>query len=313
MIETTQDGKEELSIEICQTPSGPGQDIRPIGSDIPQNVVVLNKGCLLGPSELGICATVGVTKVPVYNTPKVSLLSTGNELQDPKDEKPLKSGFIRDSNKTTLSMLLLAEGINNVKDVGIASDDVIDLTNKLKEALKEGDIIVTTGGVSMGDRDLLRQVLMGPEFGAKLHFARVKMKPGKPTTFFTVKYDGRKKFVLGLPGNPVSATVTCHLYVLPLLRVLSGHSKVKPAIVQGILPHDIDLDPRPEYARVIMEWTEGSPEATLTLTGNQISSRLLSLTGGANGLLMLPMRTQNIPRLNKGTICDVMAIGPLRK
>ena len=84
--------------------------------------------------------------------------------------------------------------------------------------------MVTTGGVSMGDRDLLRQVLVD-KFGAEIHFARVNMKPGKPTTFATCQLDGRTRVVIGLPGNPVSASVTCHLYVLPAVRLLSGQNR----------------------------------------------------------------------------------------
>jgi gephyrin len=102
---------------------------------------------------------------------------------------------------------------------------------------------VTTGGVSMGDRDLLRQILT-QDLGAEIHFARVNMKPGKPTTLATLEWEKRRKLILGLPGNPVSATVTAHLYVLPACRKMAGYGQVLPATVRARLPHPVRLDPR---------------------------------------------------------------------
>ena len=131
---------------------------------------------------------------------------------------------MRDSNKTTLLSLLATNGIL-AQDAGIAKDDVATLTSSLQSALSSSDLVVTTGGVSMGDRDLLRQVLVD-KFGAEIHFARVNMKPGKPTTFATCQLGGRTRVIIGLPGNPVSASVTCHLYVLPAVRLLSGQNRV---------------------------------------------------------------------------------------
>ena len=96
------------------------------------------------------------------------------------------------------------------------------------------------------------------------------MKPGKPTTFATLTWKSATKLVLGLPGNPVSATVTCHLYVLPLARTMSGHQRPFGAVVQARLPFDVDLDPRPEYFRVSLSWATDSPVANVQATGNQV-------------------------------------------
>ncbi len=196
-------------------------------------------------------------------------------------------------------------------DCGIAPDDLDELKAKLASALDQGDLVVTTGGVSMGDRDLLRQVLV-QDFKAKIHFGRVHMKPGKPTTFATLTWkEGQTKLVLGLPGNPVSATVTTHLYVLPACRSLSGFNRAKAGIVKARLNHDVRLDPRPEYMRVALSWhADGDPVASTESTGNQISSRLASLRA-ANALLMLPPRSDEVTILPKNTICDAMIIGPL--
>ncbi len=153
-------------------------------------------------------------------------------------------------------------------DCGIASDELDELKAKLILAFESGHLVVTTGGVSMGDRDLLRQVLV-QDFGATIHFGRVHMKPGKPTTFATLQWKGHAKIVLGLPGNPVSATVTSHLYVIPACRALSGKARPKAATVKAKLSHEVNLDPRPEYMRVALSWTDQDPIAVAESTGNQ--------------------------------------------
>ena len=187
LLKSTADGKEELEIQILKQPSV-GLDIRSVGSDIQAGSKVLSKNSRLGPAELGLLATVGATEVTVFRRPIVGILSTGNELQDPHIKSSLEhgSGKIRDSNKTTLTALIQGETGMPVKDLGIAFDDPQIILDTLKHALPQIDLLVTTGGVSMGDKDLLRQVLV-EDLDAQLHFARVHMKPGKPTTFATLK------------------------------------------------------------------------------------------------------------------------------
>ena len=312
LIKATEDGKEEVEIEILKSPSV-GMDIRKIGSDIESGSKVLSKYSRLGPAELGLLATVGASEISVFRRPIVGILSTGNELQDPTTDPDLKEGGgkIRDSNKTTLISLIGGEGGIPIKDLGIAIDDPQILLDKLKASLPEIDILVTTGGVSMGDRDLLRQVLV-EDLNAQLQFARVHMKPGKPTTFATLELPGskKKKLVLGLPGNPVSATVTCHLYVLPACRKMSGYSKALPGRLKAKAPTSIRLDPRPEYQRVSITLSGKEALANVNPTGNQISSRLPSLAA-ANGLLVLPPRTEDKSEIKEGEEVDCLVIGPL--
>merc|ERR1712106_1108178 len=131
-------------------------------------------------------------------------------------------------------LALLASNRVDAADAGIAKDDLGTLTSALQSAFEQSDVIVTTGGVSMGDRDLLRQVLVS-NFGAEIHFARVQMKPGKPTTFATCNVNHQTKLIIGLPGNPVSATVTCHLYVLPAAKLLAGFSSPLPGKIRAKL------------------------------------------------------------------------------
>merc|ERR1712150_145602 len=165
-----------------------------------------------------------------------------------------------------------------------------------------------TGGVSMGDKDLLRQILE-KEFDATIHFGRVHMKPGKPTTFATLTWKQRKKLVLGLPGNPVSATVTCHLYVLPALRHLSGYVGPFAGCVKAKLPNGLSLDARPEYMRVVLSWNGVDSAADVESTGSQRSSRLASMRS-ANGLLILPQKSEEKSTLEKDEVVDAMIIGP---
>ena len=165
----------------------------------------------------------------------------------------------------------------------------------------------------MGDRDLLRQVLVS-QFGAKIHFARVNMKPGKPTTFASCRVGGKPRLVLGLPGNPVSASVTSHLYLLPAARLLSGLSQPLPGRLRGRLVTEgpLSLDPRPEYLRVRLTFPGGSAVGEARPTaGNQMSSRQASMTQ-ANGLLVLPARSQAMTEVASGYEADVILIGDLR-
>ncbi|XP_077522388.1 molybdenum cofactor synthesis protein cinnamon isoform X2 [Amblyomma americanum] len=295
LVHASEDGSQEIEVNILKAPTV-GQDIRRVGSDIKQGQRVLARKTKLGPSDLGLLATVGATSVNVYKLPRVAILSTGNEVVAPGSA--LKPGQIRDSNKTTLLTLLEKNGFP-AHDAGIARDEYEDHVNKLKAAFRVADVVVSSGGVSMGEKDLLKKVLI-KEFSATIHFGRVFMKPGKPTAFASLSYDNRCKLVFGLPGNPVSAAVTCQLYVLPALRKMSGHVAIYPTSIKAKLADDITLDPRPEYHRAVLTWSEDSPLPVAKSTGNQISSRLLSFQG-ANTLLVLPPATAERQTLPAGT------------
>ncbi|XP_046382910.1 gephyrin [Ischnura elegans] len=307
LIREADGGRVELEVEILWAPVL-GQDVRPVGSDIACGERVLMKGCVLGPSELGLLATVGATCVLVFRLPIVAILSTGNELQEPWDG-PLHPGCIRDSNKTSLMALIGNKSGFPILDAGIAQDSPDVLVQHLHSAFSSADAVVCTGGVSMGDRDYLKDVLQA-DFGAKIHFGRVLMKPGKPTTFATCEFDGKNKLIFGLPGNPVSAMVTCNLFVLPALRKMTGHPSPMCTVIRAAIEKDIKLDPRPEFHRVVLSWKAGKPIPVARSTGNQISSRLLSLAS-ANGLLILPPRTDDKNYLPAGSEVDAMVVGQL--
>ncbi|XP_061843048.1 gephyrin b isoform X1 [Nerophis lumbriciformis] len=300
-----QPGTEELEVRIL-VQARPGQDIRPIGHDIKRGECVLAKGTHMGPSEIGLLATVGVTEVEVQKFPVVAVMSTGNELLNPEDD--LHPGKIRDSNRSTLLATIQEHGYPTI-NLGIVGDNPDDLLNALNEGISRADVIITSGGVSMGEKDYLKQVL-DIDLHAQIHFGRVFMKPGLPTTFATLDIDGARKLIFALPGNPVSAVVTCNLFVIPALRKMQGILDPRPTIIKARLSCDVKLDPRPEYHRCILTWHHQEPLPWAQSTGNQVSSRLMSMRS-ANGLLMLPPKTEQYVELHKGEVVDVMVIGRL--
>ncbi|XP_028825572.1 gephyrin-like isoform X9 [Denticeps clupeoides] len=305
LLRESEDGTEELEVRIL-VQARPGQDIRPIGHDIKRGECVLAKGTHMGPSEIGLLATVGVTEVEVQKFPVVAVMSTGNELLNPEDD--LHPGKIRDSNRSTLLATIQEHGYPTI-NLGIVGDNPDDLLNALNEGISRADVIITSGGVSMGEKDYLKQVL-DIDLHAQIHFGRVFMKPGLPTTFATLDTDGARKLIFALPGNPVSAVVTCNLFVIPALRKMQGILDPRPTIIKARLSCDVKLDPRPEYHRCILTWHHQEPLPWAQSTGNQMSSRLMSMRS-ANGLLMLPPKTEQYVELHKGEVVDVMVIGRL--
>ncbi|XP_055720708.1 gephyrin-like isoform X9 [Salvelinus fontinalis] len=305
LLRESDDGTEELEVRIL-VQARPGLDIRPIGHDIKRGECVLSKGTHMGPSEIGLLATVGVTEVEVQKFPVVAVMSTGNELLNPEDD--LHPGKIRDSNRSTLLATIQEHGYPTI-NLGIVGDNPDDLLNALNEGISRADVIITSGGVSMGEKDYLKQVL-DIDLHAQIHFGRVFMKPGLPTTFATVDIDGARKLIFALPGNPVSAVVTCNLFVIPALRKMQGILDPRPTIIKARLSCDVKLDPRPEYHRCILTWHHQEPLPWAQSTGNQMSSRLMSMRS-ANGLLMLPPKTEQYVELHKGEVVDVMVIGRL--
>jgi molybdopterin molybdotransferase len=289
--------------------------IRPVGCDIPSRTVVLPKGHIIDPVAIGLIQQSGVGTIQVKRRIQVGVLSTGNELNsdpDPTTEK-IAMGMIPDVNRPVLLSLLSTYGnCCDPIDLGMVRDDSVeDMTKTIRNAIQQCDIIITTGGVSMGETDIVQHVLVR-KCGGSLHFGRMNMKPGKPTTFVTIPAnDGnRTVLVFAMPGNPVSATVCTQLLVKPCLdlyfremdkicRDVMGNRTKSDAIkemveeclvhpeVTATLAHDIALDEkRPEYHRVqVVLQEDGKYQAKST--GVQRSSRLMSLRD-AEGLMVLP-------------------------
>ncbi|CAI5474258.1 unnamed protein product [Closterium sp. Yama58-4] len=308
-----------------------GQDIRPVGSDLAAGTVVLQAGEQLGPAELGLLATVGAARVHVHRQPLVAVLSTGDELIDPAQNSSatLPRGMIRDANRSMLLAAVrqhigaaaaasAASGAScpPPMDLGIAADTEEAVTAAFERALAARvDVVVASGGVSMGDRDFVKPLL---ERLGTVHFGRVHMKPGKPLTFATIetpsdKTDGatqpHRTIVFGLPGNP------------ELMHRTASHCTPLPppsTRVQAHISSALRLDPeRPEYHRASLRWEPNVPAALASptaaasaatsippssaavsgfiadSTGRQISSRLLSMRS-AHCLLELPQATGSL-------------------
>ena len=178
LIETANDGKEEKRVETLMK-SAVGENIREIGSDCEIGTTVGYKGQTISTvgGELGVLASVGIRHVKVYRKPRVGVLSTGNEVVDHVSTAELKQGEIRDTNRITLLGAIKTAGYEAV-DLGIIKDKVDAIEQRLRKALEEEvDVLITTGGVSMGEADFMKPVLE-QKLGAKIHFGRVKMKPG---------------------------------------------------------------------------------------------------------------------------------------
>ncbi|KAL0558641.1 hypothetical protein IC582_003218 [Cucumis melo] len=278
-----------------------GADIRPVGCDIEKDALVLKAGDKIGSSEIGLLATVGVMTVKVYPTPVVAVLSTGDELVEPQTEC-LGRGQIRDSNR---AMLLAAAVQHQCKiiDLGIARDDEGELEKILENAFSAGaNILLTSGGVSMGDRDYVKPLLAKK---GVVYFSAVFMRPGKPVTFVEIKPDNTEKresnqiLAFGLPGNPVSSLVCFQLFVVPAIRRLGGWENPHLLRVRVRLSEPIKSDPiRPLFHCAIVKWKDndgsGNPGFSAESTGHQVSSRLLNLKS-ANALLELPPTGNPIP------------------
>ncbi|WP_159022866.1 gephyrin-like molybdotransferase Glp [Formosa sp. L2A11] len=206
--------KKENTISITKMPKQ-GANVRPIGEQVNAGEVVLKKGTRLNEAAIGFLAGLGITKIAVYKTPKVSVLVTGNELQ--QHGKPLKEGAIYESNSVMLEMALHRFGIKKIKT--FKAKDTLKATKKtIKKALDYGDILLISGGISVGDYDFVKEALDINNVDEL--FYKINQKPGKPLWF------GKKdqQFVFALPGNPASALTCFYVYVLPILKKYSGFS-----------------------------------------------------------------------------------------
>lgn len=247
-----------VMIEVCTVDSGTvriktwpkaGADIRLAGSDAKKGEVLLRAGAVLRAGELGLLAGAGIRQVEVTRIVKVGVLSSGDELYDAAVDDPLPRGGVRDSNRPMLLALIsehlggFAQGI----DIGVVRDEKDTVWNALEGARNQHkcDVLITTGGVSMGEKDFIKPTLKQT---GNIHFGRVNMKPGKPLTFASYH---KHQCIVALPGNPVSAFVCFHVAAARAVRKLAGLPSNHMQMVQATLTHDFKRDRiRPEFHRV---------------------------------------------------------------
>ena len=246
-----------------------GANVRHAGDDVRRGQGVLAAGTLLGPAELAVAASLGHAELPVGVRPRVMVLATGDELVEPG--RPLGPGQIRNSNTIALAAQARAAGADVIGSE-IVRDKLEDTTATLRAALERADVVCISGGVSVGPHDHVKPALA--ELGVEERFWRVALKPGKPTWFGT--RDG--KLVFGLPGNPVSAMVTFHLFARPALRALAGarpDDTRATAILDEPLPRNSSRD---EVVRCRVRAAEDGWHVTPT-RGDQSSHVLTSMLG----------------------------------
>ena len=289
---------EDVSVagDVVSVPSNlqPGTNFHRPGADVRAGELVLRAGTQLGAAELGLAAALGFANVDVYRRPRVALMSTGDELVEVgKEPGP---GQIVDSNRWAL-LAALREAGADVTSLGIAPDEREALRSVVGGALEAADVLVTSGGVSVGTHDLVKPLL---ESLGTVHVGRVKLKPGKPFTFATLP---QGKLAFGLPGFPVSSLVTFEVFVRPALRKLQGFAKLQRPTLPVRLGYDARATAdRTEYQRVTLV-RQGS-ELVAQTTGPQSSSRLLSLAG-AQALVRIAPGDQGV---KAGTVVEAMIL-----
>jgi molybdopterin molybdotransferase len=271
-----------------------GRNFHRPGDDLRRGELVLHKGEPLGPAELGLAAALGEPRLRVHRRPRVALMSTGDELVE-VGEIP-GPGQIVDSNRWAL-LAALREAGAEVTLLGVGPDRPEPLREMVAGALAEHDVLVTSGGVSVGTHDLVKPLLAS--LGEVL-LGRVRLKPGKPFTFATLP-EGRLAF--GLPGFPVSSLVTFEVFVRPALRRMQGFARIQRPALPVRLAYDARAaGDRTEYQRVTLS-REGA-DLVANTTGSQSSSRLMSLAG-AQALVRVPPGDSGIPA---GSVVEALVL-----
>jgi molybdopterin molybdotransferase len=288
MVEDTERSGGRVKVRRAVRPSdNTGQ----AGEDLKKGDLVLERGAVIGPAETGLLAAAGLARVPVVRRPKLAVIATGDEIVEPGERKA--AGQIRNSNGPALLAMALRTGAE-AKYLGIARDTSSSLRAKLARA-KGADILVLTGGVSVGDYDLVKDELRAA--GVKPVFWQVRIKPGKPVFF------GRRgsQLVFGLPGNPTSAMVTFLLFVQPAIERLLGRTNPGPRAGRAVLAEDVVLKPgRKQFLRGVLD-AEG-PVLTVAPYPDQKSGVLRSM---ARSRVLIVIQA-DVSRLEKGRDVEIL-------
>lgn len=297
--DTDKQGREETSSEIgILTEVQVGTDIRRAGEDVTRGTIILPGGTVVRPPVVGVLASLGRATVTVIRRPVVTILTTGDELVDVG--QPLPLGKIYNSNAYSIAALVLRCG-GIPRMLGVALDSKELLAGRLGGGL-DADILITTGGVSLGDYDVVKDVV---EKQGEIVFWRVRLKPGKPLVFGMLRAgESRHIPYFGLPGNPVSSMVTFELFVRPAILKMAGRENLARPVIRAVVGEPIvNEDGRRIFARAVVEKRDGQYFARLT--GPQGSGILTSMAL-ANGLVIVP---EDKARVEAGDVVQVMMMG----
>lgn len=283
-----------VPLELCREEAGvihvaagvlkPGENRRRQGEDVARGKPALARGRVLRPADLGLAASLGLTGLPVVPRLKVALFSTGNELREAG--QPLDPGCIYDSNRHSLAAALRRMGVVEVLDLGLVRDEPAALQATLESALRDADVVLTSGGVSMGDADYTRDLLTRH---GEVAFWKVAMRPGRPFAFGPLRRTGAEgpAWLFALPGNPVAALVTFYAFAQDALWQLAGASRAPTPRLQARSAAPIRKRPgRTEFQRAIVEPAADGSGWEVRLTGSQGAGILRSMSE-ANALLVL--------------------------
>lgn len=267
-VQMQEETQVQAQLILINHPKGKGANVRYRGEELTQGTQVLKAGIQIGAAELGVLATIGASEVKVYRQLKVAFFSTGDELRPVGSE--LAPGQIYDSNRYSIQGLLSRANVKWL-DLGVITDDPEAIRQAFRHAASQSDLVLTSGGVSVGEADFTKQILN--EEG-QITFWKLAIKPGKP---FAMGRIGKAIFC-GLPGNPVSSMVTFYKLVWPILNKMQGLTPVPPLMLAATLTTPIRKQPgRVEYQRGILSRnTQG--ELEVAITGNQGSGMLTSMS-----------------------------------
>ncbi len=260
-----------------------GQNVRQAGEDLATGECVFSAGKLITPADLGMLASMGIAEVRVQRRVRVAFFSTGDELRSVG--QPLGDGQIYDSNRYTLHGMLTRLGVE-LLDMGVIADRRDDIENAFQGASQIADVLITSGGVSVGEADFVKETL---EKIGKVNFWKIAMKPGRPLAVGRIN----QCHFFGLPGNPVSAMVTFYQFVQPALQRLSGQAVPPPLLLKAKTASGLKKAPgRIDYQRGWLA-TDDQGELVVQSTGQQ-GSGMLSSMGKANCFIVLPLESKGV-------------------
>ena len=299
-VEARGAGKHRETVEILRA-TRRGDNVRAAGEDIHAGEIVLPKGTVVRAAVIGVLASLGKKEVSVHRRPRVAILATGDELVDV--DAPIAPGKIRNSNEYTNAAAVLKAGGIPIR-LGIARDNIDDLTAKIRAGLDaDADLFLTSAGVSVGDYDMVKDVLNAE---GEMRFWQVKMKPGKPLAFGVLRGNAEHRRdvpLLGLPGNPVSAMISFEVFARPAILTMLGKTTLTRPSVRATLLEDVEnTASRRNFIRVVVERREGGYAARMT--GEQ-GSGILTSVARANGLLIVP---EDVTLVRQGTLVDVQML-----